>query len=111
MTVPWVGESSDEYRAVCLYSLNPDTPPCDQPATVHILTESDKHGLVSLVSCDDHAPTARVSGRYVDEHVYGGVCGFPSTVWLFEPENRCALDDSGEEPVLCGVAVQEGEPT
>lgn len=104
---PTVGEVSDEYRAVCVYSLRPADPQCDAPATVHVLTESPAYGVVALASCDTHADIARAAGEYVMEHEHAGLCGLPGTIWHLV-ENRCVLDDSGVEPELGAAADLAG---
>lgn len=97
--VPRVGLPSTDYRAVCQYSHQPGAPECTNEATVHVATEDAHYGFVCLASCNEHAPIARASGRYVMEHTFEGVCGLPGTLWN-EQLNRCVLDDSGEEPAL-----------
>jgi hypothetical protein len=54
-----------------------------------------RYGMVALTLCRMHAGLARTSGRFVMEHRYQGVCGFPGTLWD-EMANRCVLDDSGQ---------------
>jgi hypothetical protein len=103
---PWVGEESDEYRAVCVYADRPGQPQCGEPATVHVSSLAARYGYVVLASCATHAPIARSAGQFVMEHRYEGVCGFPSTIWD-EQANRCILDDTGKEPAL----VESGAST
>lgn len=103
-TEPRVGEASDEYRAVCVYSRDEGDPQCGSAATVHVLTDCAPYGLVALTSCDNHAPIARVAGEFRAEHVHEGFCGFPATIWHLA-ENRCVLDDSGAEPLLVAAAA------
>lgn len=100
---PWVGEESDEHRAVCVYSARPGQPPCGAPAIVHVQSIAPRYGYVVLASCAAHAPIARSAGQFVMEHRYEGVCGFPSTIWD-DTANRCVLDATGEEPALRGAA-------
>lgn len=96
MTVqPWVGPPSDEYRAVCVYSDRPSQLQCAEPATLHVKVEDGHYGCVALATCDRHASIARASGRFVEEHIYEGVCGMAGTIWV---NNQCVLDDSGQEP-------------
>jgi hypothetical protein len=101
---PWIGEESDEYRAVCVYADQPGQPQCGEPATVHVWSTDSLYGGTMLASCDAHAPTARAAGQFVMEHRYEGVCGFPSTLWD-DTVNRCVLDDSGEEPALRDITA------
>lgn len=93
---PRVGAETDEYRAVCVYSPSPGDPQCDAPATLHVQVDCDPYGVVALAACPQHAPIARASGRFIEEHVYEGYCGLPGTLW--SPQNMCVLDDSGREP-------------
>jgi hypothetical protein len=94
VTGPRVGEASDEYRAVCVYSPEPGMPQCDKPATLHVRVEDKTYGEVALATCDEHVGTARAAGRFVQEHAFKGFCGFPSSLWVLE-HNLCVLDDSG----------------
>jgi hypothetical protein len=95
VTQPWVGEPSTEYRPICVYSSSPGHPRCDAPASAHVMVADDRYGVVALTSCGTHAGLARTSGRFIMEHQYEGVCGFPGTLWD-EITNRCVLDDSGQ---------------
>lgn len=103
MAEPSVGAESDEYRAVCLYSDRPGSPRCGEPAVLHIGVEDTNYGsvadygLIALATCSRHAPMARASARFVNEHAFEGFCGFPATRWDMH-HNRCVLDDSGQEP-------------
>lgn len=101
MTTPWVGEPSDEYRAVCVYSDRPGAPYCHEPATLHVRVEDGHYGCVALAACDAHVPIARASGRFIEEHAFEGFCGFPGTLWI---DNCCVLDISGQEPARQAVA-------
>lgn len=108
-TAPFVGEESDEYRAVCAYSPAPGEPKCDAPATMHVMVvDHAQHGRVGLASCDTHLLTARRSGEFVMEHRHEGFCGFPSTCWDMV-RNVCILDDTGEEPALREAPTREME--
>lgn len=102
MSKPWVGEVSTEYRAVCVYSPNPGEQQCDKTATHHVRVEDKTYGEVALQSCEEHAPTARASGRFVQEHAYNDdTCASPRALWIVE-HNACFLD--GAAP-----SQQEGE--
>jgi hypothetical protein len=98
---PWVGAPSDEHRAVCVYADEPGSPYCHKPATRHIRVEDATYGEVALASCDTHAPIARASGRFVEEHTYEGFCGIAGTIWV---NNSCVLDISGQEPARAQLA-------
>lgn len=100
----YVGPASDEYRAVCVYSDVPGDPQCDRPAVRHVRVVCDEYGEVMLASCSVHLSNARTAGRFVQEHDFEGVCGFPSTLWVTEL-NICVLDASGEEPAREEQAV------
>ena len=100
---PQVGPPSDDYRAVCAFSLRPGMPQCEQAATVHVQVVSYQYGPVALASCDQHADVARAADRCVQEHAFEGYCGLPGTLWS-PTANRCVLDDSGQEPAVGRVA-------
>lgn len=95
---PYVGEASDEYRAVCVYSPTPGAEQCGAAATTHVrVLDCGGYGEVCLASCADHAPVARAAGALVAEHAFSGCCGLPATMWL-DGLNVCVLDESGVEP-------------
>lgn len=95
MSAPRVGPPSDDYRAVCEFSLTRDTPKCGAPATVHVCTTSPEWGTVALATCDEHVDIARQAGHREAEHPYRGVCGMAGTLWT---DAECVIDDSGIEP-------------
>lgn len=100
-----VGGESSEHRAVCVYTgPTPHGPQCGEAATTHLLVQSATYGVVALASCPAHRPVALAAGTPLDEHPHRGLCGLPGTVWLHTPESRCAIDDSGFEPVLVGAS-------
>jgi hypothetical protein len=101
---PYVGEPSNEHRAVCVYAPTPAGPKCDQPATVHVMVDSDRWGRVALSSCDDHRGVALASGTAIDEHPHQLLCGLPGTLWMFPPVSACLLDDSGVEQTATALA-------
>lgn len=98
----WVGEPSNEYRAVCEYSPKLGAKKCNLPSTVHVMVDDPKYGRIALQSCSNHVSHARAAGRYVMEHKREGVCCLPGTLWLYK-ENVCVLDISGVEPELVGA--------
>lgn len=101
MTGPRIGEQSTEWQPVCGYSDAPGRPKCQQPATRHLMLWSPHSGLVSVSTCDQHLPIARMAGELRQEHPYRDCCGMPGTYWNIEL-NRCVIDDSGVEPQLEG---------
>ena len=102
--VPRVGTESDEYRAVCVYSLRPGEPQCGRPAVVHVRTRDSHYGEVVLATCTEHLPIARAAGEFLQEHQYEGWCGFPASLWNAEL-NVCLVDDTGVEPARREHAV------
>lgn len=108
MTKPWVGEPTDEYRAVCVYSERPGAPKCDATATVHVMVRDEHYGPVGLVACDTHASTARASGEFITEHPFENWCDMPGSHWVLQPVDRCELDDGGPDRTLAGVALKGG---
>lgn len=60
--------------AECAYSRDLDTPACGEDATVHVAVRSAVWGVVSLASCGQHAPIARLTGELLGEHAYQPVC-------------------------------------
>ncbi|MFC0626149.1 hypothetical protein [Kribbella deserti] len=83
---PWIGDAATNDHGGCRYALNEfaaaeDIRRCGAPATVHIMSESAMHGLVSLASCEKHADIARAAGAYVGEHRFGPNCAGVETVF------------------------------
>lgn len=93
MSKPWVGEVSNEYRSVCVYSPEPGERQCEKTATHHIRVEDRTYGEVALQSCEEHAGTARATGRFVQEHTYDDdTCGLRRALWIVE-RNKCVLEE------------------
>jgi len=90
----------DQYRPVCGFAIDPQSPACDAPAVAHLVVCRDTGiaprpaDLAKLSACATHAPIARLAGNLVMEHAHRGVCDLPGTQWDFQ-RNRCVLDDSG----------------
>jgi len=84
----------------CLFhGRSPADPRCTKPAVRHLMIQDPGHyGTVSVATCAEHEPIARASGTVLREHEHEAVCGWPGSVWLGLPENRCVLDDCGMAP-------------
>lgn len=94
MSKPWVGEASNEYRSVCVYSPEPGEQQCEKTATHHVRVEDKVYGEVALQSCGEHVATARATGRVVQEHDYDDdTCSLRRALWVLEL-NACVLEES-----------------
>lgn len=71
MTQPFVGPPTEGDR--CAFSADLDCPACNQPATQHMLVDSD-WGVVSLAACPVHSGIARAAGKLLGEHDYAPTC-------------------------------------
>jgi hypothetical protein len=72
---PGVGAEIPRGReALCGYSPGPEGELCPDDAEVHVFVTSGARGLVALSACTQHAPIARVAGRFVDEHPFTAAC-------------------------------------
>jgi hypothetical protein len=72
-------------------------PRCPKPAIKHLMINVG-HSTVSVATCAEHEWIAYASGAVLREHQHEAVCGWPGSMWLDPPENRCVLDVSGVEP-------------
>jgi hypothetical protein len=70
-------------------------PRCPKPAMLHLMIRDREHGVISVATCGEHERIAHAAGVVLREHEHEAVCGWPGSMWLNPPENRCALDDSG----------------
>jgi hypothetical protein len=91
MSEPWIGDEGDR-PGLCEYrGLDYGGEKCGDRATVHVLSESAMYGVVSLPTCDRHAPVAREAGVYKGEHAYGQTCMYPLTFWQAD---GCHLEET-----------------
>lgn len=102
MVKPHIGAEADPMHASdggCLFhGRSPADPRCTKQAVRHLMITSLGHlgrATVSVATCRDHEPVARATGVVLREHEHEPVCGWPGSIWLDPPENRCALDESG----------------
>lgn len=58
----------------CAFGAALDNPPCNAPATDHVLVNSPAWGVVSLASCGSHVGVARACGSVLAEHEYRPTC-------------------------------------
>lgn len=86
---PWIGDATTKETSGCGFggSGPGDGPKCTDPATVHVMSESAIHGVVSLSACDRHAPIARAAGPLIDEHPFGPGCDSQPSYWT--PSGYC----------------------
>lgn len=84
MTEPWIGDESTGLDGTCTYAPKPGDEKCGSPATRHLMSESAIYGLVSLPTCDLHAPVARAASPWLGEHPYAPDCSGRWSRWRLD---------------------------